>query len=416
MFNRKHITALTTLAMAAVIITGCQENTAPLIGGAAEKQALTAAAVSDLNYAPSAAPEAPAATAAATPYTNGRVTVSCAIPESAPSQLPLYKAKRRLFEEGVPESVLFNEGSYKSREERPDDLDEEQKNVIYCNNDDILVMSYRPGDVYLNGENSIDKDSNFGYMTLRSWFDCYDMAEYFNDTELEGFSPEEAISKADAMLKALGINNLGTPKVWAITADKANEKLGEISWETKAGVPYVHDTWTKDDEVYFLTYPISVDGIPVMDFSNMSLGTPENMALSGSYVQVTVRRDRIATVNGFELLSENLETCGAADINVSAQQALDILIDHHNADPEGRNAEFNTEFTVKNCELVYVEVASDDFREFTLKPMWRFDLAGKMDLSGRSDRPYEQNVRRGEQHTIEVEFIDARTGEGCFEF
>lgn len=401
MINRKHTAALTSLIMAAALLTGCQENAAPLTGGT----------VTNEDLAPAAAPESTAviddeaAPLSAVVPDPSRIIVNCTLPE-APAQVPLLKTAPLKFEVGVPEKLFFDdaglvEGKDYYKYDHPD-----KDHHVYCDTaSDLLLMGYSDGDI-----SSYNRTGNYHYTSIRSAFDVYKMTNYFSDTALEGFTAEDAISRGNELLAKLGITNAGAPKVWAVTADKANEYNKAQNWEKKDGTPDEGDKWTADDEVYFLTYPIEFNGIPVTTtctnryFRDKTDGFEY---INGAYIEMIVRKDSIADVRSYQLMSEDAEVIGTADIAVTPQQALDTLIQHYNT------SELLTDdapVTVTGCSLVYVDTRDMDTNEYTLRPVWQFDLEWEFGWEGRSEAS-----KKYENMGIESDYVDAVTGEAHFE-
>lgn len=400
--NKKHITALAALTLASVILTGCQENTTPLYGGAVEQQALApAAAVVDMTDPAPTADSDTEISDAATPTASApdtRITVNCTLPDNAPTQVALLKTTPFWFEDGLPEKLLLNDVNYKWYETRQNEYFPEISVPIYDHvEDDLLLLGYNcngGGDLYFNRYDTKMTE------TVRNHLGYYGAT---HTKVLDGFTPEDAVSRADALLEQLGIADLlGDPEVWAVKADKANEYLGSETWYNKDGSIAEWDEWTTDDEVYCLTYPVVFNGIPVAISGSMSGNCTQyscfdELATSGTYVEVTVAKDKIMFVNTMDVPAANAETVGTADITVSAQQALDILTAHHSAE------DYPSAINVNDCSLVYV-MTNRDFEncEHNLKPMWKFEMSYEPSYGSYGEVPMR-------------EFVDATTGVGIFE-
>lgn len=406
MFNKKHITAIAALSLSAMLLAGCQENAEPINivspAAAGEQQTSSTEPVSS---APAAADET--ADTSSSNVTENRtaeptatINVKCAIPNSAPAQAALLKTSPFWFEDGLPEKLLLNGVDHILEERRVDENFPDKEEPIYiCPEDQLLVMGYNGnggGDLYFNHHD------DYMYGTLRSYFDCYNVAEeIFNDKTLNGFTPEDAVSRATTLLEQLGITNLGTPEVWAVKAEKANEELNKTEWENKDGTPAEWKQWTEDDEVYYLTFPVEFNGIPVAFTGSMSgsctqHGFDSEYFTDGTYIEVTVTKDSILDVRTRNLPSADAETVGTVNINVSAQQALDILTECHSA------VDFPFAINVNECSLVYVITERNlDTSEYILRPMWKFEMSYENEYSDYSVRM--------------TEYVDAETGKGYFE-
>lgn len=415
MFNRKHTTALTAILMAAALLTGCQENTEPLTGGA----------VTNENLAPAAAPEVPASSAPETVIDDeaaplsavapdpSKIIVDCTLPNNYPSQVPLLKAGLHEFKEGVPEKLFLDDaGLVLDKDYYIYDHPDEKSHVYVDKASDLLLMGYGDGDI-----SNYYREGNFQYISIRSAFDCYKMTNFFSDTALDGFTAEDAISKGNELLAQLGITNAGAPEVWAITADKANEYIASQTWEKKDGTPQKVDEWTADDEVYFLTYPIEFNGVPVSThFVNSGYGDGRDGSFtfnSGSYIEMTVRKDRIATIQGYQIFSDGAEITGTADIAVTPQQALDTVVEHYN------NSDFNEVFdispiTVNSCSLIYLVDHNFTTGEYTLRPVWEIGVEWKHNTVNCSET-YRHLYEDIQNIGAEFDYVDAVTGEAHFD-
>ena len=405
MFNKKHITAIAALSLSAMLLAGCQENAEPIniVSPAAAGEQQT----STIESAPVPAAADETASTATSNVTENKtaeptatINVKCTIPDNAPAQAALLKTTPLWFEDGLPEQLLLNGIDHILYERRVDENFPDKEMPVYlCPDDKLLLMCYNGN----GGDISFRFHDDHMYGTLRNIFDVYDVArEIFTDKTLNGFTPEDAISRAAKLLEQLGITNLGTPAVWAIKAVKANEVLGREEWQNKDGTPTEWKQWTEDDEVYYLTFPVEFNGIPIAFTGSMSGGCTQHgydseYGTDGTYIQVTVTKDSIVEVHGYPLPSADAETIGTADINVSAQQALDILTEHHSA------ADFPSALNVNECSLVYVMIDRDfDKGEFILRPMWRFEMSFESEYSDYSVRM--------------TEYVDAETGKGYFEY
>ncbi|MBD5129881.1 MAG: hypothetical protein HDT43_08155 [Ruminococcaceae bacterium] len=410
MFNKKHITTLAALSLSAMLLAGCQESAEPINivspAAAGEPSANDTAPVTPDETSTETSIETATSTVIAnkTAEPTATVNIKCTLPENAPAQAALYKTKPFWFEDGLPEKLLLNDVDFILEERRVNEAYPDIIQPIYVHAEDrLLGLGYNGG---CSGEIFFRRCDEHMYGTLRNLFDVYNVEEtIFNDKSLDGFAPEEAVAKADEVLGKLGITNLGTPEVWAIKADKANEVIGREEWNEKDGSVTEWKRWTTDDEVYYLTYPVEYDGIPVALSGPIAGGMtkihPENgwSLLEGSYIQVTVARDgSILELEGYRIPSADVENVGTVDISVSAQQAADILTEHHAAQ------DFPAAINVTECSLVYVMTADDYGDEFILKPMWKFEMN------------YDSNGTYGVEGVVMIEYVEADTGAAYFEY
>lgn len=402
MFNKKQITVIAALSLSAILLAGCQENAEP-INIFSPAAAGEAAPTSE--SAPAAADEAVSNETTASSVTESRtaeptatINVNCTLPDSAPSQVALLKTTPFWFEDGLPEQLLLNDVNYKWYETRQNECFPEISVPIYVHTeDDLLLLGYNcngGGDFYFNRYDTKMTETARNHL------------EYYGATHtkvLDGFTPEDAVSRADALLEQLGIADLlGDPKVWAIKADEANEYLSSQEWHAKDGSVEEWDKWTADDEVYCLTYPVVFNGIPVSFSGSMSGNCThycygDELATDGTYVEVTVAKDKIMFVNTMDVPAANAETVGTADITVTAQQALDVLTQYYTAE------NFPSAVNVNDCSLVYVMTNRNYEKcEFILKPMWKFEMSYESTYESYGEIPM-------------IGFVDASTGVGIFD-
>ncbi|MCM1165394.1 MAG: hypothetical protein NC299_03335 [Lachnospiraceae bacterium] len=393
MFNKKHIITIAALSLSAVMLAGCQENAEPIdIISPNAAPAPAAAPLTNEIAAVSSVTESKAAEPMAT------FNLLCELPESAPSQLATLRTKPFWFEAGLPEKVLLDGVDCTHEETRKNEYFPEIDWPIYINNTDrLLLMGYngnQGGDFYFN------LPDGHKYGTLRSTFDCYNMESVFDDKELDGFSPEEAVSRANEMLDKLGITHYGTPEVWAIKADKANAYLETQEYHDKQDNVQEWTRWTEDDEVYYLTYPVEFNGIPVAlrgSYSGNMTHYDFDESVEGAYIEVTVTRDGIDEINTYPIPAADAETIGTVDINVSAQQALELLTQAYS------EADFPYAMNVTGCRLEYAMTSTEmdiESCEHTLIPAWSFEMYYMDDWS-----------TKGQEYGVyATAFVDASTG------
>ncbi|MBD5384678.1 MAG: hypothetical protein HDR72_06740 [Ruminococcaceae bacterium] len=402
MFNKKHITAFAALTLSAMLLAGCQENAEPIniVSPAAAGEP-----TSTSETAPAAADET-VKTATSTVIANktaeptATVNLKCTLPDSAPSQMALYKTKPFWFEDGLPEKLLLEEGNYRWYETRQNEYFPEISVPIYDHvEDDILLLGYNcngGGDLYYSPHD------NHMYETFRYHYEVYD-PEGVRVDSIDGMTPEEAVAKAKDILGQLGITNLAAPDVWAVTAKTANEFFSKRTFEDKQGNIQEVAKWTPDDEVYYLRFPIDVNGTPIAVSGSCSggctkYGWGEELATEGTYIDVTIRKDgTIFYINTMDVPSADVENIGTADINITAQQAFEIFENGHHAE------DYSVPINVIDCSLVYVMTDRDLVNcEHVLKPMWKFEAT------------YEASWTNDGEIRM-TEFVDASTGVGIFE-
>ncbi len=413
MLNKKHISTIAALSLSAVLLTGCQAiaepinivspNAAPEAPAIQPTETTLGSVESAVSSSESSIQTAVSSDTADKQTAAPRVTinVNCTLPTDTPEQVAILKTKPFWFEDGLPEELLLKDVNYKWAETRDNEYFPEIKTPIYDHaEEETLLLGYngnQGGDLFFR------RYDEHMYGSLGS--ECGESGIYdvsFTDSALDGFTPEEAVSKAKELLGQLGITTgLGTPEISAVKADKANEYLSSHEWYNKDGSVCEWKEWTKDDEVYYITFPVEFNGIPVATSTSLSGGmTQNNFEVEGTYIQMTVGRNEIMYVNTYDLPAAETENIGTAEIKISAQQALDIFIEHHNAAEHSPSA-----FDLRDVSLVYAVTKGEkycDTCEAVLIPMWKFEST------------YEWESDHSNVHVIE--YVDAQTGKGQFEF
>ena len=416
MLNKKHFASFAALTISAMLLAGCQENAEPInimSPAAANEPSASAPAAAEpsagdtASVTPDETPSEIARTATdlinSTKSAEPTATVNlmCTLPDSAPSQMALYKTTPFWFEDGLPEELLLKDVNYKWEETRQNEYFPEISVPIYVKpENDLLMLGYNcnaGGDLYFDRYD----DKAYGSLGVRV-FEDYDINTSCVKS-IDGMTPEEATAKSLELLLKLGITNLGTPDVYAVTADAANDYISSHTFEDKQGNIQEVEKWTSDDEVYYLRFPVMADGTPIAVTGTFvggmtHYGIDSELWTSGTYVDVTIRKDgTIFDVDTRDVPSADLENIGTADINITAQQAFEIFENGHYAE------DYSTSINVTDCSLVYVMTNIDLLNcEHVLKPMWKFEA--------NYEFPHFNSTLQM------VEYVDATTGTAIFEY
>lgn len=219
------------------------------------------------------------------------------------------------------------------------------------------------------------------------------------ENEIEGFSSESAILRVREVVEMFGITNLGEPSVYGLSAEAANKYFHDGDAEDEYfGKEPAHRKFAKDDEAYYLRFPLVYEGIPretngvyVQDYSYDTV----------AYVEAIVTKDKILRLDCRGITSPEYKTGESVQINFTASDILRTIVSDH-------SSIVHTEKTVYyNCELVY---APEKFEngEWTLVPVWKFEYCTYGDMYNE----YYENVV-GELPTvawITRDYYNANTG------
>lgn len=197
------------------------------------------------------------------------------------------------------------------------------------------------------------------------------LEDYFTDENAALFSRADALEKAKKTLSDAGINSLGEPRVYALTADKANPYLNErYGWQLdKEGNPVVIPTWTAADEAYALEFGMVLNGIPLSRSSVSGTLSGSSGATYPTYVTMVVGKDFVPLIWCEGIIDEEFEIVGEASVNVSPQSALKTVAE--------RYAEMsipNRITKIVGCRLVYAPSEQTEDGSLILNPFWEFDI------------------------------------------
>ena len=117
---------------------------------------------------------------------------------------------------------------------------------------------------------------------------AFDISDRFPFNELEGFSKEECIKTAGQVVETLGVETYGEPVIITMDADSSNRFLNTEGNEylkyTNLKSEEGDGTWTKDDEVYFVEYQLSIDNIPI----SLQKVSSSTSSFAGSFLDIVI--------------------------------------------------------------------------------------------------------------------------------
>lgn len=259
-----------------------------------------------------------------------------------------------------------------------------KENHVYKEEDKYWLV-YEPGRL-LSEER---QPPAFGYGTLNANMNFFRYEDFFTDDSISALSKEEAIKRCSDLLANIGLTNCSSQSAYAITVDKANQFFLDEEYDD-------YDDYTPwslpKDEIYVIDFSMKYNNIPVTDrnpYEQWAIG--ERGFFVGTEIKFTVTKDKIYSVNCFQVFSPEYEVGEKVKINCSSENALKIAAEHYdNISLSGR------EFKITDCKLVYVPEEQQKDKSFLLSPMWKIDAAF-----------YREGDIMG---TMESLFIDVQTG------
>lgn len=252
--------------------------------------------------------------------------------------------------------------------EYPSDVSEYAKRYRYEEGETYWLV-YEPGDLTFN-----DLRNTYGQRTMQSSIKLYRFEEYLTEDSIEGLSKEDAIKQCTDILDELGITNYAEPRVYAMSAEKANRYWFDI----EDYMDWDWEEWGADEECYYLTFPIEYNGILVNDKTPSTGG----IKYDNSYIDFIVSKEKVLNVSGMGIFSPEYESGEEVQVNCSADNAMKIAAKHL----DGIDL-MSTEFVITDCELVYVPSEKLSDKEISLVPMWRINVSEKYgdDIMGVRD-------------------------------
>ncbi len=147
------------------------------------------------------------------------LTISISYPEQTPESASEITLKMREWDNGKLIKAFLEDGTITY--ENSFDTVRESRCYVY-KTDDNKYLRFENGRLIYEAQGGSDKNSLYNYYTANY------MPDLFPDDALDGFSREEALEKAYAVIDKADIKNLGEPEIYAVTAEQAN-KLATLS-------------------------------------------------------------------------------------------------------------------------------------------------------------------------------------------
>lgn len=309
---------------------------------------------------------------------NDNLFVSATPPECEITSAPVIELKVREWDNDAVINCFLNGKAITEKYEYDSDCFTDEMRYVYYT-DDGYSLIFEPG--RLSFRNS-EKCTKFIYSFFESLYFDNDLDKLCADSEITSFSENEARSTVEEILEAFNITNVGTPYVFAFSSETANKIFAE--WFNEAD--YVK--WTEAEDAYLLVYQYEYEGIPVATNSIPLQGTDENV--SETAIMAMVTKDEIVSFVCRNIYDENYTSTGKADINVTAEAALNLVYKSYN------EIELTSPVSIQNCRLVYAPISKTGEKTCLFSPIWQFDV---VTTSQRTQREY-----------LSKEYINAQSG------
>lgn len=284
--------------------------------------------------------------------TLGNAEFNYEIKADFPTELPKIRLKPKQFDEEKLKEILLRGKTINPNADRPD--------WVYETTDES-VLAIADGWISFADGRVDDNRSNFA--TIANYYNKYSRS---SDEELNSFSSEDAISRANTLLDELGIENYGKPCVIAVSPEVGNAYLKEygVATTNKDQSPDDYDPWNEDDGIYILKYRGNINGV---DISSGNMKTPDSSrSIQGTDISVYVKKDMIfyLEINSwYDVVSLNEET---VDLTFDAGYVSNALIEHYGKISKLKSPVFFTE-----CKPEYVPQGSEN-GELIFTPAWCF--------------------------------------------
>ena len=294
-------------------------------------------------------------------------------------ELPKIKTAVMNWDPDTVYEVLGNGAPYLSVSEIEDNQYPGKMSTVWTYDNhgkEFLFLSCGPESVYYRAQSDVN---HYEFLSIDQLY--YSDPHVKHVDKLDGFSKEEAVQLVREAAEKLGITNLGEPSVFAMTAEDANAYYDHLDAIHAHSEPHdeskgdcYHTRWTKDDEAYFVTFPLAFDGLPI------STARVEQMTYNwgrfdGSCVMAAVTKDGIVSFDAKGITVPEYTLADSVKINFSKE---DILNKFNSNMPDSITL-FANKVEVVDCELTYVPLELRDNYEVVYTPVWVVDCASYCD-------------------------------------
>lgn len=275
------------------------------------------------------------------------------LPENIPESVPTVQLTMKELNVDDIYKTFDDGGAVISSEEYPSDYYEDA--VYHVDKlDNGITLIYERGRLSMRRSADTEDDEaqkDGGYQLLSSMIDDVYFDASGITTDLQDFTREDAMKKANGIFDKLGIKIYGDPQIFALNAELAQALMSEYTWSGGSGA-------------YYMIYPAVIEGVPLLTKrANLKMG----LSLAVSPVKMVISKDRTEIFSCSHLYDNDYEKIGETPIKFNAAQALDVLVSYY--EPQT----LTDEVGFISCELVYVPTErSDDIISVVYKPAWLF--------------------------------------------
>ena len=266
---------------------------------------------------------------------------------------------------------------------------DETKAVHTFFNEQQATLEQRDGlNRYISSEAILDISST-GYLRFNTNLGQYTNTVFnsdskkntFTNQELSGLSREKAIEQAKAMMKELDISPHLPPQIYSLDSKSLQKKQDlltqdeDFNYFVGIGKTKLKDSWTKEDESYYMVFDVESNGLPISSES-YTLKNSE-VAVEGSRVSVIVSKAGVQSLEVDGVIYQELEKKQPETL-IPMTEALESLKQKY------EKIILNEELTVKRISLVYVPVITGGSadkqtgeiinKEMELIPAWSFSI------------------------------------------
>jgi len=193
--------------------------------------------------------------------------------------------------------------------------------------------------------------------------------EFSTDTDLAFASQKSAIAKVEETLHQLGVQNLGAVTVYSLdnkTLKSEEEKIKtnpDLSDEIASGRISFKDSWSEEDDCYFMFFGCQLQGIPVT--TDDVYFSKDDESLSGNLITAIYSKRGVEYLQFMNLYQEKSTEEMAQIITLDA--AVAALAD------KLESIITTNSYEVSEIRLVYVPtLTGQSNKEFRMIPAWCF--------------------------------------------
>lgn len=287
-----------------------------------------------------------------------------AAPENLPTRI---KLKEKRFDFETIEKV-FLDGKILNPEESEDLIHNYTDGSHLEFLEDLNMLWFNEGSVsYLGIKVKPPKTPVNYYLYVRYSHDCY-REELGIGKELEGFSSQSAIDRALELCSTLGINNLGSPEVYAFDKNSYEKfKRSDRSFDSwlNDDVPF-----TKDNEIYVLRFKQQFGGVELAHIYDVSIDDSTvkggKSSVGSTEVVVGVSKDDIFFFRVDNAYEAEYETVSTEPIKFGADYALGELTNYM------EKKYFTDETAFEDMSVVYYPVERKEAGYVEYAAAWCF--------------------------------------------